>query len=489
MKRCGCLNIPVATWEEVARPRSVAIDLMVALAVQGLSFAVSAVSAFITPRVMPVDAFGYWQLFLFYVGYLGYLQGGLSDGVYLRFGGIARGDVDASRTSAHFWVLFISQVVVGGGLIALGISSLPVGRGEVIVALGVLLPIFSAKRLLGYLFQAMGETRRFSFSLLVSAVTLIVPLGVLVVSGVRSTAPYLTSYIAAETAGLVYCLLFARGLVVRPRFCEARELMRDVWASVTAGFRLLVATSAGALIVGVSRIVIDERWDIGVFAQISLAVTMVSFILALMAQVSLVLYPALKQASEVERRSVLLHLRVIAAVLLPVGYLVYFPFSWALTIWLPNYAFGVAIAAWLMPMCVFDGLMQVLYSTYFKVYRAERALMYLNLGSVTVAAIGAVLGAYVLNSVEAVLVASVVAGAIRVIAADAFFRKGMATDWSGVVESGAVVGALFVASVQFLPLGVAALAATGSLCVFVALWWPQLSRSLGAMRLALREPS
>ena len=59
----------------MAKARSVAKDMLVAIAVQGLAFAVSAVSAFVVPRVVPVESFGYWQLFLFYVGYLGHFSG------------------------------------------------------------------------------------------------------------------------------------------------------------------------------------------------------------------------------------------------------------------------------------------------------------------------------------------------------------------------------------------------------------------------------
>jgi len=466
--------------------RQIARDLGVATSVQALAFVTSAVSAFVVPRVMAVETFGYWQLFLFYVGYLGFAQVGLSDGAYLRFGGVERSEIRDTGASSEFWVLLGTQVIVALGLVGLGLALVPGGRAHAVVALGVMLPVFSAKRFLGYLFQAMGETRRFSLSLLVSSLFLALPLILLVLFGHAQVEPYLIVYVIAEAAGLAYCLIYSRGVIQRPPR-DLRLAVSDSWVSARVGIKLLVATSAGALILGVARIVVDVRWSIEVFAQVSLAVTLVGFVLTLMAQVSLVLYPVLRRASIDERKAALLHLRRVSVALLPFGYILYFPFAWALSVWLPKYSSGIGLAALLMPICVFDGLMQVLYSTHLKVARRERELMYLNLGAVAIAAVGAVVGGYLLGSVEVVLLSSALAGAVRVGFADWMLRAELGLRWAGAIEANVLVSVIFVTAVWALPMGAALGVVLCVIAAATAIRGPSLMGSLSAIARSVRR--
>ena len=169
---------------------------------------------------------------------------------------------------------------------------------------------------------------------------------------VRDVAPYLTAYVAAEYIGLGYCLLYAPGVVAWPRW-HFRKALAEAWASIRVGSKLLVATSASALILGVSRIVIDARWSISVFAQVSLGVTIVGFVVTLMAQVSLVLYPALRMATEGTRSAALLHIRTITVVLLSglVTWSIFRPPGpYSPGFQAAHSALGLAV--YLMPMCV-----------------------------------------------------------------------------------------------------------------------------------------
>src|SRR5258708_37062470 len=42
---------------------------------------------FLVPRLMSVEDFGYWRLFLLYAGYAGFLHLGFTDGALLRWAG------------------------------------------------------------------------------------------------------------------------------------------------------------------------------------------------------------------------------------------------------------------------------------------------------------------------------------------------------------------------------------------------------------------
>lgn len=437
-------------------PKSTARNFGVALVVQGFAFIVSATTSFIVPKVVGAEPFGYWQLFLFYVGFVGFLQFGLSDGVYLRFGGRKRSDIDAESVGGQFVVCLASQVLIGVLLaIVAGFVSDP-NRSHVILAIAVMTPIMNAKRYWGYVFQAMNETKRFSYSVLVSALAFFVPMTVLLLSKVDTFEPYMISYVLAELASLCYCLLFVRGLLVNPLSGLVKSF-RDSWSSIRVGVKLLIATLASTLVLGSARLVIDTIWSIRTFGLVSLAITMVGFFLTLMAQASMVLYPALRQSGTADRRSVVLRLRALTTVFLPIAYVAYFPIRWILGLWLPSYSEAFVLASILMPVCVFDGLMQILYSTYFKVTRREKDLMILNLVTVATSFVVVAVAGFGLGRVDLVLLGPSIAAAGRAAVADRMMMKELEVASRGELLANLALGFGFVLAVRALDPGLAAL--------------------------------
>ena len=52
-----------------------------------ISFVISALITFLVPKKLGVDSYGYFQLYLFYSNYTGFLHFGWADGIFLRYGG------------------------------------------------------------------------------------------------------------------------------------------------------------------------------------------------------------------------------------------------------------------------------------------------------------------------------------------------------------------------------------------------------------------
>jgi len=52
-----------------------------------ISLIISALIVLVIPRIIGVEDYGYWQLYLFYSSYITFLTLGWNDGIYLRYGG------------------------------------------------------------------------------------------------------------------------------------------------------------------------------------------------------------------------------------------------------------------------------------------------------------------------------------------------------------------------------------------------------------------
>lgn len=51
----------------------------------------------VIPKLIGVQEYGYWQLYMFYTSYVGFLHFGWNDGIYLRYGGKEYKDLDKHR--------------------------------------------------------------------------------------------------------------------------------------------------------------------------------------------------------------------------------------------------------------------------------------------------------------------------------------------------------------------------------------------------------
>lgn len=54
--------------------KSLTGNALTAFAAQGVSMLVSVVMSLLVPKFMGVESYGYWQLFIFYVGYSGFFS-------------------------------------------------------------------------------------------------------------------------------------------------------------------------------------------------------------------------------------------------------------------------------------------------------------------------------------------------------------------------------------------------------------------------------
>lgn len=95
----------------------------VAFLAQGVSMALSVLQTLIVPKLLGVEQYGYWQLYIFYVSYVGFFHLGLSSGVYLTTGGQARDkmDKDSIKSQMIFGVTY--QTIMALVIILLSVSA------------------------------------------------------------------------------------------------------------------------------------------------------------------------------------------------------------------------------------------------------------------------------------------------------------------------------------------------------------------------------
>lgn len=431
--------------------RSLARNASVAFAAQGIAMCVSVATTLLVPKVLGVEQFGYWQLFVFYSTYVGFCHLGLNDGVYLVNGGRARGEIDRRSVGSQFVVGTAFQLVLAAVVLVLvATASLSSERSFVLGCVALYMVVKNAALYLGYVFQAMNETRLYSVSCILERLCFAAPLVLMLAFRVRTFEGYVLAYLVASVTQLFFCAWFARDFL-RVGLEAPCEALSDAWASVRVGVKLMLANIASQLVLGVARFAIDVEWGIEAFGKLSLAISMVNFFLAFVTQASMVLFPALRQGGESEQKRFYVASRDAMSLVFPMAYLLYFPMRWVLSMWLPAYADSFAFFVWLLPVCVFDSRMNICCTTLFKVRREEGVLLVVNVATVVLSAAGVVVGVWGLRSVYAAIAAATIAIVVRSVVSECLLSGKLGVGSAARLSGGGLaVSLVFVVGASML---------------------------------------
>ncbi|WP_256704053.1 oligosaccharide flippase family protein [Paenibacillus sp. FSL H8-0259] len=428
---------------------TVITNVFYAFSAQGISFLLSVILSLIVPKVLGVEEFSYWQLSIFYMTYLGFFHFGLNDGIYLRLGGAEYGRLDYKSLGSQFWIAFIFHCVIGCSFIIYSLLFIDDWKRQfVFITTGIYLPLINAIGFIGYIFQSVNKTKLFSLSVIIDKLWFIIVVIILLICKNDNFIWFVILDIVGKLASITFLIWNGRIIIIsKPYF--SKKIFKEIYNNVSVGINLMFSNVAGLFILGSGRFVVDKNWGIEVFGVFSLAVTLATFLLSFIAQISMVLFPALRQSNEEQQKRIFGVSREILGLILPGFLLVYMPLYYILNLWLPQYKESLVYLIFLLPLCVYEGKMNLLCTTYFKVLRLEKKLLKINLISLSLSILLAVLGGYLINNIYVVVLSSVVAIAFRSIVSEFHLMKligGKAL--SGVVEESLLV-LIFVGATWF----------------------------------------
>lgn len=398
-------------------------NLLFAFIAQGTSTLLSILISLILPKMLGVQEFAYWQLFIFYSGYVGFFHFGLSDGLYLKYGGTNIEDMNKSLIGSQFRFMVLWQSIISA--VALMIIPFFVGGQErlfVWIMTAIYLVVANATWCLGYVFQAANETRIHSTGTIISKALFIVALVVFVAMKQYDFHLYVMLYVGTQMVAMIY--LFINGWeFVTVKWAPVKLTIRETFSNMCIGINLTFSNIASSLIVGFGRGFVDSHWNISVFSVFSLAISLLNFILQFITQISMVMFPVLRQVSGDRRTEIYRLLRDSIGIMLCGVLIFYVPIRIVLTWWLPNYSESLRYLAVILPICVFDGKMQMLYNTYMKVLRKERNLLYINIVSCLLSFGLCVLLTAIYDNVIMTVTAMILAIATRSIISSVYLSK------------------------------------------------------------------
>lgn len=422
------------------------------LATNGISLAISAIVVLVVPKLIGIEEYGYWQLYLFYTSYVGFLHFGWNDGIYLRYGGKEYRDLDKQLLFSQFYMLAALQIVIA---IIICLVTMVYVHGEarvfILYMTAMNMIAINVRYFFLFILQATNRIREYALITLLDRLIYAFLLALILLSGNRDFKFMIYSDLVARISTLVVAMFVCKEIAFM-KISKFYFSTVEAKANLTAGIKLMIATISSMLVIGVVRFGIERTWDIQTFAKVSLTISISNLLMVFVNTIGIVLYPILRRTQEIAHAKTY---KTIRGLLLPTlyGFLLFFyPFKMIFLHWLVGYEESFRLMSIFFPILVFEGHMSLLINTFYKVKREEGLLLKINLITLAMSVILTVITTFILRNLELSIVAIVFLLAFRCYYAEHMISKLLSINFDKQMFIELLLATIFIMASWFLPI-------------------------------------
>ena len=399
------------------------------------------------PKLLSVNDYGLWQLFLFYYSYLGFLHFGWEDGIYLRYAGKKFDELNKKTFAGQFYCIIFLQVMLAVAISSFGKSFVEnLDKRMALVCAIWLAPLVNFNNLCNFIMQITNRIKEYARLLVTERVIFF--LGVLFFLVILRWNQFRYMYaaqvfavVSMAAAGAYLC----RSLLV-PHFDDITAIWQETYENISVGNKLMLANIASMLIIGIVRYGISMGWDVATFGKVSLTLGVSNFLMVFINSVSIVFFPIVKRMDEGKRSEIYTIIRNALTFLLFAGLIGYYPVRYILSLWLPKYADSLKYMTVLFPVCVFESKVSLLINTYLKSMRKEFLMLKINAGSVIFSLLITAFTVGIWHNLDAAVFSIVLVYAFRCVLAEYHVTKLLGLELRSNIIEDLLMCAVFIIS-------------------------------------------
>ena len=342
------------------------------------SLIVSTLVVLIIPKLIGVQEYGFWQLYLFYSSYVGFLHFGWNDGIYLRYGGKEYHALNKNLFHSQFIMLLTTQILLA--IIFLILSNVfinSVDRLFIISMVSFVFVVANVRHMLLYILQATNRINTYAHIIILDKAIYVALILMFPVIGVRHYKFIIIADLIGKFVSLLYAMFSCRDIVFI-KLTSFYFSFNEAIENINVGAKLMFANIAGMLIIGIVRYGIERSWDVATFGKVSLTLSVSNMAMIFISALGIVMFPALRRSDQHNLPIIYAFMRDLLMTILLGALVTYYPLRVAMADWLPQYSESILFMSLLMPIFIYEGKMALLINTYFKTMREEKLMLKIN---------------------------------------------------------------------------------------------------------------
>ena len=391
---------------------------------------------FVLPKIMGVDEYGYYKLFMLYATYIVLLYFGFADGMLVKYGGQDDTQIDKFKIQ-YITKFFIKMEIVVSVVMFICCACFLQGEyRQIFLLLSIFTLLSNIVTYYRYLAQAMLKFNLISrVNMLQSILTCLIVIICFSIVKLKLLSP-----LPAVVYLILFLVVFLILLIVlhsslKKTLSINKKLLRETvtYKSIVELFKLgipvAISYQIGTFILNIDNQLISMFFDNRLFGIYSFAYSLISIISTVIVPISTVIFPFLNRQSE---NTVMGQYSFNTAILFSFIYaslIVYYPVRLFIEWYLPNYDESLIFFRLLLPGVGVSSCISILVFNYYKVIKKSN--VYLVQGIVTL--IGSLvlnlIGYYLTKSAIVIAVISLIVLFCWYIFTNTYFIQKYKIDW------------------------------------------------------------
>lgn len=380
-----------------------------------LNLVVSAATSILIPFILgdKIDQYGYFQIYIFYVAYIGFFHFGMCDGALLIEGGKEYQDLDKSTYSFQYHFLAAGEFLISTTIVlALVVLNKEIDYIFIGIAFGANLIVYLPRNLLAYLLQSSNRIKENALITIIGRSVYLAGVLILWVLQYTSYQLFIVADIVGKICALIYAVTQCKDIVFS-RPAPWKKGIISVKENIIAGIKLMFASVSSMIITGMVRFAIQQQWDVTTYGKISLTLSITNLVLTFISAMAIVLYPTLRRVSADRAITLYPAIRDILMSLLLVTLVFCYPLQIIMVKILPQYRDSLMYLPILFPVCIYSAKVTLLVQTYMQVFRMEQKILKVNLVAIVISLLNTLISVYVLHSLTMAIFSILITSAFR----------------------------------------------------------------------------
>ena len=414
------------------------------------------VKTLIVPSVLTVESYAYWQMYLFYIGYVGFFYLGFNDGILLKYGKYDYDDLpfDRIRRSMHYYIYMLAAFTAVSLFFTLRIDDPQKAFVMTIVAASILM--YGLNGVFIYIFLITNQIKRHSFFTAVDSLSSFV--GVLLVIALKQSDFHLLVYFVfiVKLISVIVMACLCRKILFG-QLVSAKEGFIEFLDNIRAGIFLMLAQIMSMLVTGLGRIFIEYTKELENYAYYSFGITVLNIVMVGITAVATVMYPTLGRVEEDLLPKIFKRMYSFFSHTTVLILLLFFPAYVLVGLLFPQYSPMLSYFCVMFAMVTWQAKVNITTNSYFRVLRMERKMLVINLESVIFFCIACAvlmftLGKMQISNIFIVAVSTCLSMVFLELLAEGALRKRLGLRFDKQIWIDLIINAVFLACACIRPI-------------------------------------
>lgn len=385
------------------------------------------ISGFILPKILGVTDYGYYKIFNLYITYVVFFDLGISNGLYLKYGGYYLSDLPLKKFREFFSLFLKFQILSAVVIISTSILFFD-GDYKFIFPMVAIYMVFN--NIATYFEKVSIMTGDFDAavrrnilkSILTFFIILILSLVVKILPNINKYQLYTILFVSLYALLAIQYSITYKQLIIGDR-SDFKSVSKEIIVLIKTGFILLMADMIASLILTLDRQFVSMLFDIDTYSLYSFAYSMLRIVVIAVSAVASVLYPSLKRMSKEKMIKSYDYSLSIIEIISFACLLAYYPLCEIVRIFLPNYVDSLDVFRILFPSISINSIISMIMVNHYKVLGYQKKYFLITIEILILAFVSNIVAYGVSKDPIGFAIASVITMMIWYIISDVKLRK------------------------------------------------------------------